>query len=129
MQGKVCFLIDDDEDEQEIFSLALREVDKSVEFVTVFDGVEALQKLDEDPEFIPDYIFLDLNMPRMNGKQCLLEIKKRKHLDAVPVIVYSTSSEERDKTETKKLGASLFVTKPTRLSNLIDILKEILSSS
>jgi CheY-like chemotaxis protein len=118
MQFKTCFLIDDDEDDQEIFTLALREADASIRCVTANDGVEALTRLTGDKTFIPDYIFLDLNMPLMNGKECLREIRKHTHLRDVPVIIFSTSSEPHEIEETRRLGANEFITKPPLISSL-----------
>ena len=70
------FLIgDDDPDDQELFLEALKEIDEDFVCVTAFDGQEVLDKL-ENSLFVPDMIFLDLNMPKMNGHECLKEIKK-----------------------------------------------------
>ena len=118
------FLIDDDTDDQEIFALALAEIDNSFTCVTAKNGFEAIDKLTQTP-FRPDYIFLDLNMPRMNGKQCLLEIKKQRKLTDIPVVIYTTSSERRDKDETIAMGAAAFITKPPQLGDLIHSLKKI----
>ena len=63
-------------------------------------------------------IFLDLNMPRLNGKQCLAELKREAHLRDIPVIIYSTSSEKRDIEETSRLGAAHFLTKPNKFEEL-----------
>jgi CheY-like chemotaxis protein len=65
---KTCLLVDDDEDDKEIFSLALTEANPSIKCVVASDGHEALSLL-RDGSFIPDYIFLDLNMPLMSGKE------------------------------------------------------------
>ena len=121
---KTCLLIDDDEDDKEIFCLALQNVDRSIECITASDGVEALSIL-ENKSFIPDYIFLDLNMPIMNGKECLKEIRKQSHLNQVPVIIFTTSSAEKDKVETKTLGANAFITKPPLVSALAKKLSDI----
>ncbi|MGC1242901.1 MAG: response regulator [Chryseosolibacter sp.] len=118
------FLVDDDDDDQEIFALALAEVDDSIACVTAKNGMEALDKLGES-KFRPDFIFLDLNMPRMNGKQCLREIKNQVALSKIPVVIYSTSSEKRDIEETKALGAAAFITKPPGISELIRSLQNI----
>jgi CheY-like chemotaxis protein len=75
-----CFLIDDDEDDLEIFKMALGEIDPSITLHYAFSGVEALKKLNADPCLIPHVIFIDWNMPRMNGRQCLEEIKKTERL-------------------------------------------------
>src|SRR5690348_12426970 len=95
-----CLLIDDDPDDREIFGIALEEVDKVCRYITTENGIEALELL-EDSTSIPDFIFLDLNMPLMDGKECLREIKKIPHLNRVPVIIYSTSSYEKDVEDTK----------------------------
>lgn len=119
------FLVDDDADDQEIFALALAEVDNSISCITAKSGMEALDKLNENT-FRPDYIFLDLNMPRMNGKQCLREIKGQAALNKIPVVIYSTSSDDRDIEETRALGAAAFITKPPGISELIRSLHHIL---
>src|SRR5579863_7137760 len=99
-----CFLIDDDMDDQEIFKLALEEVDKSILCITANSGIDALQKLKAGNAFIPDFIFLDLNMPRLNGKQTLKQIKANPALHRVPVIIYSSSALPFDVSETRDLG-------------------------
>ena len=121
---KTCLLVDDDEDDTEIFALAASEADSSIDCVFASDGIAALSLL-TDKTFIPDYIFLDLNMPLMSGRECLVEIKKRPHLAHVPVIIYSTSASRRDITETKELGASSFITKPALISALTERLLEV----
>jgi CheY-like chemotaxis protein len=120
-----CFLIDDDDDDREVFIMALEDVDTVHKCVTAINGKDALQKLTENETFIPDFIFLDLNMPIMNGKQCLEEIKKIPKLFSVPVIIYTTSSYEKDINETKQLGAAHFLIKPYQISRLSKILSNL----
>ncbi len=120
-----CFLIDDDEDDQEIFAIALKKVDASIDCVFADNGLAALQKLRQDDSFRPQYIFLDLNMPGMNGVQCLTELKKIDRLHHTPIIIYSTSAEQQDVIETKKLGAAEFITKPPLVSALTDRLTRL----
>jgi CheY-like chemotaxis protein len=118
---KICFLIDDDADDQEIFSLALNQINDEFECQVASNGLEGLQQLRKS-KTLPDYIFLDLNMPKMNGKECLKEIKKNDRLKAVPVIIYSTSSSTMDMADTKALGATAFITKPFSLTELTETL-------
>jgi CheY-like chemotaxis protein len=118
------FLIDDDSDDREIFTLALEEVFPFYTCVTAKNGVEALERL-RSGDVKPDYIFLDLNMPRMNGKQCLAEIKKEFALGKIPVIIYSTSSEFHHREQMITMGASAFVTKPPVIPELIASLKAV----
>jgi CheY-like chemotaxis protein len=122
---RTCLLVDDDEDDTEIFCMALREADPAIDFRTAGNGLDALRMLRE-PGFVPDYIFLDLNMPLMSGKECLEEIRKDVHLRDVPVIIYTTSASQKDIQDTMELGASSFITKPPRISVLAEKLAEVL---
>ncbi|PWV55842.1 response regulator [Chitinophaga sp. S165] len=127
MQEKIiCFLIDDDGDDQEIFSMALNTIDENIGFVTANDGIEALDKLHIDNAFTPHFIFLDLNMVRMSGRECLRELKKIPRLNNIPVIIYSTSSEQKDITETIMLGAADYIVKPPSISLLTKRLEQVL---
>ena len=119
-----CLLVDDDDDDKEIFCLALAEVNPSIECHIASDGIEALEKL-KDRSFTPDFIFLDLNMPLMSGKECLIEIKKRHHLEKTAVIIFSTSASQKDIEDTAELGASAFITKPPLISTLTQKLLQV----
>lgn len=123
----IILLADDDLDDHDFFKHALKEIDESIICITAVNGVEALKKLKTEIEPLPDYIFLDLNMPRMSGLQCLEEIKKTKSLKSIPVIIFTTSSANRDINEVKKLGGDYFITKPADLKELSDRLKYVIS--
>jgi len=125
---KNVFLVDDDRDDREIFIEALAEIDNSCSCITAENGEEAIEKLHTNG-FVPDYIFLDLNMPRMNGRECLVEIKNIKRLKETPVIIYTTSSLQKEKEELVKLGASMFLTKPSNFHELCRSLKQVLLSN
>lgn len=105
-------MVDDDEDDRKMFQEALLTVDGAAEFIQAEDGLVALEMLSGHPAFVPDLIFLDLNMPRKDGKQFLAEVSRITSLRAIPVIVYSTSKNPRDIEEVKNLGAVQFITKP-----------------
>jgi len=122
-----CLMIDDDADDHEIFELALQQVDASIACDFVHDGVAALAKLSSGEIAKPDYIFLDLNMPRMSGRQVLLELKKFDELKDIPVVVCSTSSETVFEKEAKELGAVAYIVKPSSLRELVKNLKEFFS--
>jgi len=124
----VLFLIDDDEDDQHVFAEALSEVDGSVDLLTASNGLEALEILKSASSKLPDLIFLDLNMPKMNGKQFLQEIKSSSDLSDIPVVIYSTSSAKTDKDETLQLGASDFIVKPVSYGALCDTLHSVIHS-
>ncbi|HEX6915349.1 MAG TPA: response regulator, partial [Chitinophagaceae bacterium] len=97
-------LVDDDQDDQFVFAECLSGISKEIILQTANDGIDALEKL-KAAEHKPDLIFIDLNMPRMNGKALLRELKSTATLSQVPVIVYSTSSSPEDLRDTKSLGA------------------------
>ncbi|MES2649147.1 MAG: response regulator [Bacteroidota bacterium] len=127
MEKKV-FLVDDDRDDREIFIEALAEVDNSFFCVTAESGEEALKEL-HTTSIVPNYIFLDLNMPRMNGRECLVEIKSIERLKEIPIIIYTTSSLQKERDELVKLGASMFITKPANFTDLCLSLKKIMFNS
>lgn len=121
------FIVDDDIDDQELFIEAVNEVDNSIQCLSATDCEEALDLLKSGRMELPDMIFLDLNMPRLNGKQCLVELKKQANLRHIPVIIYSTSSEKRDIEETSRLGAAHFLTKPNKFEELCRALSFVVS--
>ena len=123
-----CFLIDDDIDDHEIFAIAIQKVDQKIDLRSATDCLEGLRELQNDVSFVPDYIFLDINMPRMSGLQCLPEIKKLPHLKDAKVIMYSTSSDEDIKQTTRKLGADDFIVKPGKISLLVNHLNRIMEN-
>ncbi|MDQ3015589.1 MAG: TonB-dependent receptor plug domain-containing protein, partial [Bacteroidota bacterium] len=120
------FLIDDDTDDQEIFGLAVEKTNTNASCVFANDGILALEKIRHEDDFKPDYIFIDMNMPRMNGQQCLAEIKKIERLKDVPVYMYSTSADPESIAENRDLGATDFIVKPSSIFELSQILRSIL---
>ena len=107
MQYHNLLLIDDDDDDQEIFVSAVKQVAASVVCNCFDNATEALQNLTAGV-LIPDVIFLDLNMPGMNGQQFLIEIKKNTVLSTIPVIIFSTASQSNTIRLMKSLGAHDF---------------------
>ena len=114
-------LIDDDEEDLEIFLIAVGEVSDAVTCTCVNDAAAALAKLDEG-KILPDVIFLDLNMPVMNGQQFLATIKQNEKLQSIPVIIFTTSSDPQTIALTKSLGAHDFITKPEHYDELVSTL-------
>jgi CheY-like chemotaxis protein len=122
---KTVLIVDDDLEDQEIFTETLRSIDQSVKCVKCFDGRHAIRILAEGL-VAPNVIFLDLNMPIMNGYEFLKEIKKHSYLSHIPVIIYTTSSDRKHKQQAIELGASSFITKPTDLDELKKQLESVL---
>jgi CheY-like chemotaxis protein len=121
-------LVDDDSDDTSLFKEVLGEVNSSIIFHSAEDGQQAIQFLKSETSKLPDVIFLDLNMPRMSGKECLTQIKNDEKLHKIPVIMYTTSSQSKDIEETMQKGAICFITKPTNIKELKNILASIAGS-
>jgi len=120
-------LIDDDDDDQFFFKEALESINPLLDCETATNGKIALDKLKEGTS-LPDIIFLDLNMPVMNGFDFLIQFKKEPALRKIPVGIFSTSNNFRDKEVTKESGAKFFLTKPNDFQTLRKKLKQVLSA-
>ncbi len=125
MAYEKILLIDDDEDDQEIFLTALERVSDTVTCTAIGNARNALQQL-EEKKLLADIIFLDLNMPVMNGQQFLSAIKKNSQLDQIPVIIFSTTSHPDTITLVKEMGADDFITKPDKFDELVGMLKSFI---
>jgi CheY-like chemotaxis protein len=121
------FIADDDEDDRKLFIDSVAEIDKDIICVTASDGQEAITYLTDEHNARPDYIFLDLRMPRMGGRKCLEEIKKDTRLSQIPVFIFTTSREVQDSTELKKMGAAHFISKPDDPNDVYYLLSVVLS--
>ena len=119
-------IIDDDEDDRLLFMDAVKEVDSSSLCVDCPGGVEALDWL-ASAEELPDLIFLDLNMPRLDGKELLSRIINDDHLKKIPVIIYSTSRRREDIEEMMAIGAVHFLTKPVLFNDICAALRQVLN--
>lgn len=128
--GKIpinILLADDDKDDRFFFDLALKELSIATKLVTVEDGEKLMTYLKKNVTNLPQVLFLDLNMPRKNGAECLMEIKKSAGLKELPVIIYSTSLHEDTATALYNAGAHYYVHKIT-LSELVVILGQVLDT-
>jgi CheY-like chemotaxis protein len=125
---KRIFLADDDDDDTSMFEEALKGIDSSIEFHTAQNGRELLDKLKGQKNF-PHVIFLDINMPEMNGWEALEILKKEKDLKDIHVIMYSTSSSAVEGKKAIQKGALCFYEKPPNFLMLKDFLSSISASS
>jgi|SRR5688572_8821019 CheY-like chemotaxis protein len=116
-------LVDDDEDDRDIFLSVVESISPNIVCAIATNGRDALIKLG-DAKTLPEKIFLDLNMPLMDGRQFLQEIKKDNGLKEIPIVILSTSSDKETIALTKQLGAEAFITKPDKYSGWQDTLKE-----
>jgi len=115
---KTVLIVDDDKDDITLLCTAINSIDATIKCINANNGVRALELLTDNNHLQPDYIFLDLNMPRLGGNECLLEIRNIAGLETVPVILYSTSKLKEYVAESMKMQAVYFLTKPTKLSIL-----------
>lgn len=125
---KNILLADDDSDDRELFLEAATFVDPTINVTLKRDGEELMDHLNTNYPAL-DLVFLDLNMPRKNGKECLAEIKKIHRYAQTPVIVYTTSLNPIDIEETFKLGASFFLRKPNSFEELKEMLGIVLNGT
>jgi CheY-like chemotaxis protein len=109
-------LADDDTDDCLFFKQAIMELIPSSNFTAVHDGEQLMQLLSNETNKLPDVLFLDLNMPRKNGFECLAEIKQNKKLKALPVVVFSTSFEQEVVNRLYDNGAQYFIRKPSEFA-------------
>ncbi|AXB57599.1 response regulator [Flavobacterium fluviale] len=128
MEKKTILLADDDMDDTEMFCEALADVDESIICYTAINGNEAIKKLNELKEDLPDIIFLDLNMPIMNGWDCLKYLKQHERYKDIPVIMISTSSHKNDLDTATSLGAICYFVKPNNFNDLKHVLRSITSN-
>ena len=128
MLYKNILLVDDDIEDHEIFNAALTVASNTASCMAITNAIEAFDKLDRN-ELKPDVIFLDVNMPFMNGLDFLKKVKATKHLEPIHVIMFSTSANPATISAAKELGAINFITKPSGFDELVNILKALISQS
>lgn len=115
---KKILLAEDDEDDFHLFGEAVGEFDKMIQLIWVKDGEELMKRLTRDKAELPDVIFLDINMPRKNGFECLTAIRQDEALKHLPVIIFSTSNDKALITWMYNAGANLYLCKPTDFRSL-----------
>jgi CheY-like chemotaxis protein len=122
-----CLLIDDDIDDQEVFLMCLEKVDDKIHCSFAENAIAAIEKLVDDA-YVPTHIFIDVNMPKMNGLECLKYLKKMPKLHDTRFYMYSTTGENNTVAEAEKLGAK-FLIKPAKPSDLIQNLRQVFKGS
>ena len=124
--AKRVLLIDDDREDAEIFSAALTESGLETSLDYYENGPTAMERLMSATTGVPDIIFLDINMPAINGWECLREIKKLASMQSIPIVMYSTYNLQREGINAKDVGATAFFTKPDNFRELKDKLSHLL---
>ena len=116
------WLADDDKDDNMLFQDVLAELSLNTKLTNIQNGEQLMMELKERKK-LPDVLFLDLNMPRKNGFDCLREIKKDENLNKLPVIVFSTSYEIELINQLYETGALYYIRKPNKFEELKDLIK------
>lgn len=116
-------MIDDDDDDRFLFDQALRTMNLPVSYSQCSSAEEGLAYLRNGK--LPDWIFLDINMPRMSGFECLRQIKSRPPFSDIPIVIYSTSGQDADIERARALGASFYLVKPASFHCLCSVLMGI----
>lgn len=127
MNYQHILVIDDDAEDIDIFSEAIYSFNENITITAFTDAFLALEDL-KKTEKLPDIIFLDLQMPRLTGKDFLQEIKENSTLQHIPIVVLSGQSDDLIKDTYQKIGARNFICKPNSYKELTDRLYEILHS-
>ena len=120
-------LADDDEDDILFFTDAFDELKINTKVNTFKDGEELMNYLNTDEAVMPNVLFLDLNMPKKTGLECLAEIKDNDKMSGIAIAIYSTSASEEDIEKTFVLGANIYIKKPADFKKLKKVLSEVVS--
>lgn len=119
-------LADDDQDDRDFFKQALNELSIATNFTAVNDGEQLIKHLSGIQDVFPDIIFLDINMPRKNGIECLSEIKQNAKWCNIPVVMFSTSNAWETINMLFKSGAHVYIHKPSDFSQLKQVIHHAL---
>ncbi len=122
-------LADDDEGDRAIFKEALEGLEIETIVHTVNNGMELMAYLTQENAPLPHLIFIDLNMPRKNGLECLKEIRNNEKLKDTFIAIYSTSGSEKDMEDTFINGANIYITKPNDFNVLKQLLKKAVAAT
>ena len=129
MQNEYIHIIlaDDDEDDRLFFTEAFDELKINTKVQTYKDGVYLMDYLNSESCIIPQVLFLDLNMPRKNGMECLKEIKESSKFKDMAIAIYSTSASEEDIENTFVYGANIYIKKPNSFKLLKKTLNQVVT--
>ena len=122
-------LADDDESDRLLFTDAFKELKIKSIVHTVNNGTQLMDYLTKNDAALPQLIFLDLNMPRKNGLECLKEIRSNKKFKEIAIAIYSTSASENDIKETFSNGANMYIKKPSDFNILKQLLAKVISAT
>ena len=120
---------DDEENDRLLFLDTLKELKIKTTTHTVNDGVELMEYLFNADNSLPQLLFLDINMPRKNGHECLKEIKANDKFKDIVIAIFSTSMSEKDIEETLINGANIYINKPNSFDTLKDVVHKVVTTA
>jgi response regulator RpfG family c-di-GMP phosphodiesterase len=128
MEQKKTFilLVDDNLNEHVFFIHTLKQIEHDTKLQTINGSIDLLKYLGNKQNPIPDILFLDVNMPLKNGKECLRDLRADRRYDAMPIVTYSTSDAQRDIDDAYIMGANLYLRKPDEMSDLTNLLSIVI---
>lgn len=126
MEIRHIYMADDDPDDFYLFSIALKQVNESIQIEWFATGRELLKSLDSNNNR-PDLILLDMNMPINDGQVCLQKIKEHPHCSSIPVVILSTASSPATIKKAYDCGAAKYLLKPNSIDEYARIIQEILA--
>jgi CheY-like chemotaxis protein len=119
------FIVDDDADDRESIFDAFMENKHQQDYIFMKNGEQLMGHLASAPKVRPLLIMLDLNMPGMDGRDVLKELKSNESLSPIPIVVLTTSSSTTDRETSYRLGANCFLTKPDSYQKLLELTDSI----
>ena len=123
------FLVDDDAEDRELFSEALSQVDETIRLTEISNCFKLIETLDNPEAIKPDIIFLDMDMPKFNGLECLKKLKASNRIQDLKIVVLSTYSHPQYIEEAYKNGASCYYVKPSRFPKLKEVISDALQGN
>jgi CheY-like chemotaxis protein len=132
MKNKIILLVEDNPDDVKLTLRALKKSNIMNEVIVVGDGVEAMDYLfgtgkfaGRDTVIMPQVVLLDLKMPKMDGLEVLHRIRANERTKLLPVVILTTSSEDKDKVDSYKLGANSYIRKPVDFNQFVDAVQQL----
>ena len=132
MKNKIILLVEDNPDDVKLTLRALKKSNIRNEVIVVGDGIEAVDYLfgtgkfaGRDTVALPQVVLLDLKMPKMDGLEVLHRIRANERTKLLPVVILTTSSEDKDRVESYKLGANSYIRKPVDFTQFVDAVQQL----
>ena len=126
MAQKTIIVIDDDSDDIDVMQEILNQIDPTSISICFHDPCEAIRFLTKKLILLPSFIFIDINMPKITGIECLSELRKIKEFDPIPIVIYSTAMTDTTSEELLKKGASYTLQKPNNIADYLPALEAII---